>query len=121
MRVREYLEKLSAGQDVTFIKVRARKDANTPFYHPEYQTTTIWAVSEWLDMGGEALLNSVVLNDRQMPIVWLSGAQWGNAVKNGWLKCLLVVSLEDFALLYRGEEQRYIIEQYCEDRLFGKG
>lgn len=120
MRVRNYLEKLSASQDVTFIKARARKDANTPFYHPEYQTTPIWKAGEWLASTSDRLMDSIVLNDRQMPIDWLCGAKWGDAVKNGTLRCLLVVSPDDFAALYRGKDQRESMEKHCEDRLFGK-
>ena len=39
MKVKDYLSRLNATQGVTFIKARARKDAATPYYHAEYQTT----------------------------------------------------------------------------------
>ena len=42
MRVKEYLSKIPNNTSVTFIKARARKDASTPYYHAEYQTTPIY-------------------------------------------------------------------------------
>ena len=117
MKVREYLNSLKPTGDVTFIKARARKDARTPFYHAEYQTTPIWKACEWMRGSNERLMDSVILNDKQMPIDWLSGAQWGALVKRGALKCLLVISQEDFELLYGGDEQRASMERYIESKL----
>lgn len=117
MKVREYLEKLSENSNVTFIKARARKDAHTPFFHAEYQTTPIWRARDWFSFNNEKLLDSVVLNDKQMPIDWLSGATWSGNVKNGLLKCILVVSQEDFELLYKSKEQRDGMEAYIEKKL----
>lgn len=117
MKVKEYLEKLPENSNVTFIKARARKDAHTPFYHAEYQTTPIWRAKEWISFNNEKFLESVVLNDKQMPIEWLSGATWSGDVKSGLLKCLLVVSQEDFELLYKSKEQRDSTEEYIEKKL----
>ena len=118
MKVKDYLERIKKSTDVTFIKARAREDANSPFYHAEYQTTPIWKASEWMSYkNNERLMNSIVLNDKQMPIEWLSGAKWGTSVKNGHLKCLLVISEDDFALLYRSEDQRNSMEHYIEEKL----
>lgn len=115
MKVKDYLKRISWDDDVTFINARAREDAHTPYYHPEYQTTPIRPAREWYS--NDKLMNSIVLNDRQMPIDWLSGAQWGNLVRRGDLKCLLIISQEDFALLYQGEEQRRSMEQYIDKML----
>lgn len=101
MRVREYLEKVQSTQ-FTFIKARARKDANTPFYHTEYQTTPIY--SRW-ELEDSKLLDYIILNNKQAPIDWLSGVCWGNNFKRGWLESLLIISEEDFKLRYPSEEQ----------------
>lgn len=122
MKVKEYLERLAKSgrySEVTFIKARAREDNGAPFYHAEYQTTPIWNVDEWLSprYNNGRLLDSVVLNDKQMPIDWLSGSNWSDLVKCGRLRCLLVVSQEDFALLYKSKEQRESMEAYIEKKL----
>lgn len=116
MKVREYLEKHIRGE-VTFIKARAREDARTPFYHAEYQTTPINSAETWLKPNNAKILDSVILNDRQMPIDWLSGAPWGNLVRSGWLKCLLIISQEDFELLIPDQEQRNSIEKFIEKEM----
>jgi hypothetical protein len=115
MRVKEYFEQMNPYDDATFIKARARKDANTPFFHPEYQTTPICPVIDW--QSNEKILNSIVLNDKQMPIDWLSGALWGNAVKSGHLKCLLIISENDFEMLYKNKDQRDSMEHFIEEQL----
>lgn len=117
MKVREYLGKLPESRHVTFIKARARKDAHTPYYHPEYQTTPLLSARGWLANSNEKLMDSIVLNDKQMPIDWLCGATWSGNVKNGLLKCILVVSQEDFELLYKSKEQRDSMEAYIEKQL----
>ena len=94
--------------------IRTRKDANTPYFHPEYQTTPIRHVDEW--QANKNILDSIVLNDRQMPIDWLSGAMWGNAVKSGALKCLLIISKDDFETLY-SKEQCVSMERFIEKQL----
>ncbi len=114
MKVKEYFERMNLHDDVTFVKARARKDANTPYFHPEYQTTPIHSVGTW--QTNEKILNSIILNDKQMPIDWLSGAMWGNAVKSGSLKCLLIISKEDFENLY-SKEQCDSIERFIEGQL----
>ena len=116
MKVKDYLSRLNATQGVTFIKARARKDAATPYYHAEYQTTPARCVWEWKEGNAEKLMESVILNDRQMPIDWLSGATWEMSIKNGWLKCLLVIHPEDLYLLY-SKEQAAEIEKYIEGKL----
>lgn len=118
MRVRDYLHSIGNNTEVTFIKVKARKDARTPFYHPEYQTTPIYTTWEWLDGENERLLNSVVLNDNQPPLEWKDGG-WKNWFDKGFLKCLLIVSESDFELLYPDREQREHSERFIEEKIKG--
>ena len=68
--------------------------------------------------GFDKLLNGIILNDKQMPIDWLSGAPWGIRVVKGYLKCLLIISQEDFELLYPDKDQRKSMEKFIEERLF---
>lgn len=114
MKVKEYLEHMHDAQQVMFIKARARKDAHTPFYHAEYQTTPVYYTRAWM---ASKLTDSVILNDRQMPIEWLSGAKYSAAVMSGNIKCLLVASEEDFALLIPDEVQRAEMVQYIDEQL----
>ena len=102
MLVKEFLINKPDYKNVTFIKARARKDANTPFYHPEYQETPIRMAYEWK---GD-ILDYIILNDAQAPIDWLSGCKWKNAFDRGELISLLVISEEDFELLFPDKEQR---------------
>ena len=108
MTVKDYFKIIGKYDSVTFIKARARKDAHTPFYHPEYQVTPIRTVNEWCQCD---IVDYIILNDNQMPIDWLSGASWGNQVKRGSLKCLLVISRADGELLYN-EKQFAQTEKY---------
>ena len=111
MRVREFLENVTG--EVTFIKARARKDARTPFYHAEYQTTPIRRVQEWEGN----ILDYIILNDAQPPIDWLSGSPWQNQFKRGDLTSLLVISPEDLALLYPNEEQRAHMVEFIDEKI----
>jgi hypothetical protein len=97
MLVREYLNKLDAYQNVTFIKAIAQKDENSPFYDEVYQTTPIRQAHEWQN---SSLADFYILNHKQCPIDWLSGAKWGNQFKRGHLKSLLIISKEDIEKLY---------------------
>lgn len=108
MLVKEYFETMNKYADVTFIKVRARKDANTPFYHPEYQTTPTWTVEEWKSA---KILDSIILNHNHPQIEWLCG---------GYLKhvrCMLIISPEDFELLYPSAEQRQDLIEYIDKKI----
>ena len=102
MLVKEFLSNKPDYKNVTFIKARARKDANTPFYHPEYQETPIRPACEWK---GD-ICDYIMLNDAQAPIDWLSGCNWKKAFDRGELISLLVISAEDFELLFPDKEQR---------------
>lgn len=113
MTVREHLEKFNQYVDVTFIKARARKDANTPGYHPEYQTTPIRTIDEWKNSN---IMDYYVLNDKQCPIDWLSGALWQPAFNNGRLISLLVISKKDLELLYSTEQATSMI-QYIDEKI----
>lgn len=120
MKVRAYLDKIhlfdeGSISDVTFLKARARKDARTPFYHAEYQTTPIF--HKWELKENMPILDYMVLNHKQAPIDWLSGAPWNNLVKRGSLICLLVISPEDFALLYPSAEQRESMEKFIDKQI----
>ena len=110
MTVKDYFKIIGKYDSVTFIKARARKDATTPFYHPEYQVTPIRTVNEWEQTD---IVDYIILNDNQMPIDWLSGVSWGDMVKHSTLKCLLVISREDGELLY-SEKQFADTEKYIE-------
>lgn len=109
MTVAEYVKKTSVPH-MTFIKVRARKDAHTPFYHPEYQTTPLYHTFE---VEEESILSDyIIMNDRQASITYLSGADWNGWIKKGMARCLLVISPEDFKLLRFDEGTiRYIDER----------
>ena len=107
MTVREYLKDCNKYADVTFIKAIARKDAHTPAYHAEYQTTLIRTLVEWEKSN---LMDYYILNDKQCPIDWLSGALWKVAFDNGRLISLLVISKEDLETLYSKEQSASIIE-----------
>ena len=110
MKVKEYLKKMSKDiVHVTFIKARARKDANTPFYHAEYQTTPLFSVFELKEM--TYYDDYIILNDQQACITWLSGADWNNEIKHGRAKCLLVVSPQEAKLLAVQEHTEKYIEK----------
>lgn len=115
MKVREYLERLNATDDVTFIVAMAQKDVGS-FYDEVFRTTPIRRVYEWVG-ASEEFLDSVVLNDKQMPIDWLSGANWTGLVKRGRLKCLLIIPQDDYAALLPSKDQRESIERFIEKKL----
>lgn len=114
MKVKEYLEQHKV-EKITLIKARARKDANTPFYHQEYQTTPIFYKDELERM--ESLMDYIILNDKQTPIDWLSNVGWTNWFNRGDLKCMLIISEEDFALLYPSETQRQDLIKYIDNKI----
>lgn len=111
MKVREFLETVTG--DVTFIKAVARKDECTPFYHAEYQTTSIHFVEYWTS----DILDYIILNDAQPPIDWLSGAPWQNQFKRGDLTSLLVIAPEDLELLYPSKEQRDHMIKFIDEKI----
>ena len=111
MTVKEYLDKLDKPMNITFIKARARKDARTPNYHAEYQTTPLFSRIECKEEG--ILADYIILSDKQRPIDWLSGAPWDRP----WVLCLLVISEADLALLYKNEDQRLSMISYIDSKL----
>ena len=117
MTVKEYLSKRNRSEQVTFIQAFARAYESTSLYHAEYYCTPLRQVEEWLCDTNGRVLNSIVLNDRQKPITWLSGADWGVQVDKGWIKCLLIISPEDLARLYPNEEQRNHMEKFIEEKM----
>lgn len=114
MTVKEYIERSSVSQ-ITFIKARARKDAYSPFYHAEYQTTPLFARNDVIKH--EVCFDYIVLNDRQEAITWLSGADWNVHIRKGFARCLLVISHEDFEMLYPSEDQREHMAAYIDKKL----
>lgn len=118
MTVREYLTHIKSNDDVTFIVARAVRDENTPFYHSEYRDTPIRMRWEW-EMYDGAILDAIILNDRQPTITWLSGVDWNIAIKENRLKCLLVIPPEDMSKLY-GKKQADGLIEYIERNLFKK-
>lgn len=111
MKVIEYFNRIKKYDSVTFIKARARKDANTKFYHFEYQTTPVHTVEQWTQNGG--LNEYIILNDDHPQI------QWANNTGIRSVKCMLVVSEEDFAKIYRSEEQREQIIESIDKKING--
>lgn len=107
MLVKEYLNTLDAYQDVTFIKAVAQKDEHSPFYSEVYHTTPIRQAHEWKN---SSIADYYILNDKQCPIDWLSGAKWGNRFKKGWLKSLLIISKEDIEKLYSPKQAAELID-----------
>ena len=111
MTVKEFIETYKP-RELTFIKAVARKDTYSPAYHSEYQTTSILYPSEV-----SSLLEYIVLNDAQPPIDWLSGSPWIKRFEAGEMDSLLVISPEDFKLLYTGEDQRNNMIDYIDKQI----
>lgn len=107
MLVKEYLNTLDAYQDVTFIKAVAQKDESSPFYDEVYQTTPIRQAHEWQNT---PIADFYILNDKQCPIDWISGAMWKNLFIKGRLKSLLVISKEDIEKLYSPKQAAEMID-----------
>jgi len=109
MKVKDYFKKyLSANDNVTFIIAEAQKDDNTPFYHPVYKDTPISKVGDCIKHGWYLELN--VLNDHQMPIVWLSGADWTNWIEKGVTTSFLAISDEDMLLMFSEEQAQHTFD-----------
>lgn len=107
MLVREYLETVSSNENVTFIKTVAQKDEHSPFYSEVYQTTPIRQAYEWQN---SPIADFYILNHKQCPIDWISGAEWKNQYEKGHLKSLLVISEADLHLLYSPKQAAGMIE-----------
>ena len=116
MTVREYLKDCNKYTDVTFINAKALKDAHTPGYHTEYHTTLIRTLVEWEKSN---LMDYYILNDKQCPIDWLSGAPWKVGFDNGRFISLLVISKEDLETLYSKEQAASMIE-YIDKKISNK-
>lgn len=111
MLVKEYLNTLESNQNVTFIKAVALKDENTPFYSEVYHTTPIRQAYEWEK---SSVADFYILNHKQYPIDWLSGATWKNQYEKGYLKSLLIISKEDLHKLYSSKQAADIIKHIDE-------
>ena len=108
MKVKVLFERLRKTESVRFIKAIARKDAYTPFYHAEYQTTPTRTVEDW---SNSSLMEYIILNDNQPQIEWLSGA-YDRSIKN-----MLIISEDDLAMIYKNEQQRNSIVETIERRI----
>lgn len=106
MLVREYLQKLDGFQNVTFIKAIAQKEDGSSFYDEVYQTTPIRQAYEWQS---SPIMEYYILNHKQAPIEWLSGASWKKQVDNGGLISMLVISKKDIELLYSPKQSADIV------------
>lgn len=111
MKVKNYLQ-THEWSEVSFIIAKAVKDDKTPLFHSEYKTSSLFHHFEDISYYDDYL----ILNDKAMPIDWLSGAPWGNAVRRGWAKCLLVISRKDLITLY-GEKQADSIIKYIDSKI----
>ncbi len=107
MLVKDYLKNYASNTDVTFIKAIAQKEENSRFYDEVYQTTPIRQLDEWKN---SSIMNYHILNNKQHPIIWLSGANWENKFKRGDLISLLVISQEDMLKLYSEKQAADLIE-----------
>ena len=107
MTVKEYFKDCNKYVYVTFIKARARKNEHSQGYHAEYQTTHIETLEYWEKSN---LMDYYILNDKQSPIDWLSGAPWKISFDNGSLISLLVINKEDLETLYSKEQSASIIK-----------
>lgn len=117
MKVKQYLEeKRNTSNMITFIITKVEKDEHTPFYHSTYTTTPIRYVDEWVD--GD-VMDYIILNDKQNPIDWLSGANWNTFFQRGDLTCMLVISQEDMYKLF-SKEQADHMEAYIDTLLRGE-
>lgn len=120
MKTKEYLEKLDRSDKVAVILAKAVKNEFAPGYHPEYEQYQTSSARDWIIFcnSSETFKGSIILNDHQPPIDWLSGDMIrGDAFQRGGFKCLLVVGKEAFELLCPDKEDRDGIERGIEERL----
>lgn len=116
MLVREYLQNLDSFQNVTFIKTIAHKEEGARSYDEVYQTTPIRQAYEWQS---SPIMDYYILNHKQCPINWLSGASWAKQFENGHLVSMLVISKEDIELLYSPKQAAETIA-YIEEVIKGE-
>jgi hypothetical protein len=115
MKVKEYLELSLNGYDnVTFIIAKAEKYEHAPGYYPVYKTTPMLRASEWKNSND--IQDYIILNNKQKPIDWLSGAKWGNQFEWGRLECMLIIKQEELYTLYSKEEADSL-EKYIEKEI----
>lgn len=115
MKLREWLESKSKGQNVTFIISKVVEDKNTHGYHEEYLTTSIRSAWEWLE--GEIPDKYVVLCKDHTPID-ITGV-WNNWYKSGRLDCAVVTTEEDVLKKYgenQGRERLRIYDEVAREK-----
>lgn len=105
MKVKDYLQ-THEWSEVSFIIAKAVKDNTTPLFHTEYETSSLFHHFENMSYYDDYL----ILNDKAMPLDWLSGGDWGFAVRRGWAKCLLIISWKDLTTLHGEEDANSIIK-----------
>lgn len=111
MKVKDYLQ-THEWSEVSFIIAKAVEDVTTPLFHPEYKTSSLLHHFEDISYYD----NYLILNDKAMPLDWLSGATWGNAVRCGRAKCLLIINRKDLITLF-GEDQANSTIKYIDSKI----
>jgi hypothetical protein len=110
MTVKEYLELIgkrpNSCDSLTFVIAKAVEDGSGS-YTFWYRETPIRCIYEWLAEGSKTK-DYYVLNENHPPIDW--GSNWLTRYNRGDLKCMLVVSKEDWALRYSEEQCKQELE-----------
>lgn len=109
MKAKEFIQQLPIG-DVTFVIKKAVKDANSPFYHDEYETTSMCKTWEFTR---ETWLDRYIVVNPDHPPVDVTG-HWVNAWKRGFLRCMMITTEEDLARHYKkpGDQYERMLEWY---------
>lgn len=120
MKVREYLELIGEGKNsvtsYTFLIAQAEKRGGFG-YDFNYRETPIRCVYEWLAEDSR-VKDYYVLSENQPPIDCGSG--WLTRYNRGDLKCMVIVSPEDWALRYseeQGKQQLGWIDERIRERV----
>lgn len=111
MKLREFLEEAGRNGTYTLIVQKAVKDERSPFYHPEYRTTPVYSVWEWLQGTG---IDKYIVIKRDHPPIDPTGA-WLNWYNKNSLGCCMVTTEQDLITQYGEKQGREMIEYY--DRL----
>lgn len=107
MLVKDYLKNFASNTSVTFIRAIAHKEEGSARYEEMYKTTPIRQIWDWEN---SPIMNYHILNNKQCPIDWLSGAQWKKQFHRGDLLSLLVISQEDIEKLYSVKQAADLID-----------
>ena len=110
MLLKEWLQTKGKNEQATFIVEKVVKDEHTPFYHPEYRTTPIHSVWEWIE--GETASKFIVAKADHPPID-ITG-NWLQWYKEGKLLCAMVTTYESLFTRYGKEQAEQMIKWYDE-------